>query len=87
MKTPSLEEIQRWIVRHLSESLAVPPETIKRSGVFNELGVDSTIGIEMTGSLSDWLALELDPTVVYDFPTVTLLANQLYRLATANGRA
>ena len=86
MKAPNLEDIRRRIVLHLSESLAVAPETIKGNGVFSELGVDSTIGIEMTGSLSEWLALELDPTIVYDFPTVALLANELHRLAGVVGR-
>ena len=86
MKAPNRGGIRRRIVINLRESLTVAPETIKGNGVFSELGVDSTIGIEMTGSLSEWLALELDPTIVYDFPTVALLANELHRLAGVVGR-
>jgi acyl carrier protein len=78
---PSQADIEHWIVRHLSECLALAPHSIKRNDTFSELGVDSVTGMGMVGALGEWLALELDPTVTYDFPTVKLLSTQLHRLA------
>jgi acyl carrier protein len=81
MSAPSQTEIERWIVRHLSASLAPGAHAIKRTDTFNELGVDSVTGIEMVGALGEWLGLELDPTLIYDFATAKALSTHLHELA------
>jgi acyl carrier protein len=35
------------------------------------------VAIGLTGDLEDWLGTRLDPTLLYDYPTVAALAKHL----------
>lgn len=73
----SATEIQGWIVSYLAEMLEVDPEEIEVAIPFDRYGLDSSIAVGMTGDLEDWLKKELDPTLLYDYPTIKVLAQHL----------
>ncbi|MDJ0572808.1 MAG: acyl carrier protein [Pleurocapsa sp. MO_192.B19] len=76
-KLLSAAEIQGWIVSYLAELLEVDPDEIELAIPFDRYGLDSSIAIGMTGDLEDWLGKELDPTLLYDYPTIETLAQHL----------
>jgi acyl carrier protein len=39
--------------------------------------MDSMQAMHLSGDLADWLGQQLSPTVVWDYPTIELLASHL----------
>ena len=74
---PNTAEIQAWLIDYLSELLEVKPDAIDVKVTFDRYGLDSSAAVGMTGALEDWLGYELDPTLIYDYPTIEALASNL----------
>lgn len=75
MPTPA--DIQAWIVSYLAELLEIDPDEVNVTIPFDRYGLDSSAAVGMTGDLEDWLGREIDPTVLYDYPTVDALVKHL----------
>jgi len=75
------DEIARWMADRLGAELGVPGETIDVTLPFAALGVTSIIGVSLAGDLADELAIEVPPTLFWDYPTVEKLAEHLADLA------
>jgi acyl carrier protein len=73
----SAAEIQAWIASYLADILEVEPEEVEVSLPFDRYGLDSAVAIGLTGDLEDWLGTRLDPTLLYDYPTVAALSKHL----------
>jgi acyl carrier protein len=76
-KEISATEIQDWIVTYLGELLEVDPDDIDITIPFDRYGLDSSAAVGLTGDLEDWLGKEIDPTLLYDYPTVEALVQHL----------
>jgi acyl carrier protein len=74
---PTTTDIQAWLITYLSELLEVEPDAIDVKVTFDRYGLDSSAAIAMTGDLADWLGSELDPTLIYDYPTIEALVTNL----------
>ena len=44
---------------------------------FDRYGLDSSAAVGMTGDLEDWLGKEVEPILLYDYPTIETLARHL----------
>ena len=73
----SAEEIQQWLVNYLAEAMEKSPEEIDVTVPFDDFALDSSTAIGMTGDLEDWLGKPVDPTEVYDYPTIEKLSQCL----------
>ncbi|MEM7760413.1 MAG: acyl carrier protein [Cyanobacteria bacterium P01_A01_bin.40] len=73
----SVAEIQDWIISYLADLLEIEPEEIDVTVPFDRYGLDSTAAVALTGDLEDWLETEIDPTLLYDYPTVEALVQHL----------
>jgi acyl carrier protein len=74
----SFETIRAWLVRKIAEELAVSEDAVKSDEPFSELGLGSRQAILITGDLEEFLGRsELDPTLLWDFPTIDKLARHL----------
>lgn len=69
--------IEAWLVRAIARSLHVDERDIDRTRPFAELGVDSVAAVELSGDLESFLGKRVEPTVVWDYPTIALLAAHL----------
>lgn len=76
-QTPTQSEIQAWIVDYVAELLEVEPDKIDVKVPFDRYGLDSSAVVVMSGDLEEWLETDLDPTLVYDYPTIKSLAKYL----------
>ncbi len=74
---PKTTEIQAWLVSYLAELLEIEPDEIDVTVPFDRYGLDSTAAVGLTSDLEDWLGSELDPTLIYDYPTIEALAKQV----------
>ncbi len=74
---PTAAEIQAWIVSYLAELLEIDPDEVNPTIPFDRYGLDSSAAVGMTGDLEDWLGSKLDPTLLYDYPTIEGLAQHL----------
>lgn len=70
-------DIQTWISTYVADLLSIHPDQIDVTIPFDRYGLDSSAAVGMTGDLEDWIGMELDPTLLYDYPTITALAQHL----------
>lgn len=70
-------EIQNWLVSYLAELLFIKTDEIDITIPFDRYGLDSASVIGLTGDLERWLTIELEPTLIYDYPCVEALARHL----------
>jgi acyl carrier protein len=73
----SYTDIENWLVSYLSQLLEIKPKQIDTQASFNEYGLDSSAAIVLTGDLQEWLGQNLDPTLLFDYPTIEALANYI----------
>jgi len=73
----SREEIQQWLTEYLAFLLDEKPEAVNIQASFDNYGMDSAAAVSLVADLEDWTGIELDPTIVYDYPTVPKLTDYL----------
>ncbi len=74
---PTATKIQAWLVSHLAEQLEINSNEIDVTIPFERYGLDSSAAVSLTGDLEEWLGCDLDPTLLYDYPTIEGLARHL----------
>ncbi|GJD22784.1 phosphopantetheine-binding [Rivularia sp. IAM M-261] len=70
-------EMQGWLISYLVELLEIEPSEVDVTISFNRYGLDSSTAIGLIGDLEQWLGYELDPTLMYDYPTIEALSEYL----------
>lgn len=70
-------ELEAWLVSQIAAETGLPADEIGLDQPFARLGLDSTSAVALTGELEELLGRPLDPTVVFEFPTIARLARHL----------
>lgn len=70
-------ELEAWLIERISAETGLPAQEIEVDMPFARLGLDSTAAVALTGELEEVLGQTLDPTVVFEFPTIARLARHL----------
>ena len=76
-ESPTALEIQAWLISYLVELLEIDSKEIDVTIHFKRYGLDSATAIGLTGDLEDWLGYDLATTILYDYPTIEILASHL----------
>ncbi len=76
-KALSVTEIQNWLVSYMAELMDVDHDEIDIKVPFDEYGLDSSMSVTMVADLEVWLGRTLDPTLIYDYPTLEKLARHV----------
>ena len=79
VKEITATEIQEWIVAYLADLLTIEPEEVDVTISLERYGLDSSAAVVLTGDLQDWLGTEINPTLLYDYPTVEAVVQHLSR--------
>ncbi|MGW0748088.1 acyl carrier protein [Streptomyces sp. NPDC002587] len=66
-----------WLSARLSLYLRRAPETIDPTVPLAEYGMDSVAALSLCGDLEDEFGLEVEPTLLWDHPTVESLVRHL----------
>ncbi|TYQ27555.1 AMP-binding protein [Pseudanabaena sp. UWO311] len=74
------ESIAEWIVNRLSQLANLDPDEIDIDEAISRFGLDSSVLLNLTADLSDWLEQKLMPTLFWEYPTITELAAYLIEL-------
>lgn len=74
---PTAADIQAWMVSYLGELLEVDSDQVDVRIPFDRYGLDSSAAVGLTGDLQDWLGYEVDPTLLYDYPTIESISQHL----------
>jgi acyl carrier protein len=77
MTKKTAADVERWLARLVGELVGVPAETIDVGARFDRYGLDSAAAISVTVELEKYLGRELEPTLVYEYPTIAKLARHL----------
>ena len=73
----NIQEIQNWIILWLSKELNIETQEIDIQEQLVNLGLSSRQAVILTGELEDWLGLEIDPILVWEYPTIKQIAEYL----------
>ena len=76
-KSEQAQIIEKWLVEQLAESLSVPADQIDIRQPFISFGLDSAQAVGLAGDLEEWLDRPLAPTLIWDYPTIEILAKHL----------
>ena len=71
------EDLEYWMIRRLSQYLKVAPAEIDPEALFTALGIDSSIAVSMTGDLAQSLGVDLEPHLLWEYPSIESLAQYL----------
>ncbi|MBD2565337.1 MULTISPECIES: AMP-binding protein [Nostoc] len=73
----STESIQTWIENWLAQKLKIDVMSIVPTASFSDYGMDSVMAVDAAQDLSEWLQLSLEPTILWNYPTIASLAQYL----------
>ena len=80
---PSETEIRDWCLAYLSrtvDNLSIP---IGPDIPFPQMGLDSATSAYFIVELEEWVGVELEPELVFDYPTVDELARHIVACGSA----
>lgn len=75
------EQIARWLAEQIAFRLGVAPDSVDREKPFEEYGLSSLEAVGLSGELEARFACRLEPTALWDHPTIAALAAHAASLA------
>ena len=69
--------ILRWLATRLAVYLEVPATTIDLMVPLAEMGVDSVHAISLVGDVEAHFDIDVDPTMIFDYPTLSHIAEYI----------
>ncbi|RXJ71750.1 hypothetical protein CS022_20105 [Veronia nyctiphanis] len=70
-------KISHFVTEKLAEYIGISTVDISDDIAFDRYGLESTQAVMLTNDLSDWLGVDLDATVLYEYSTIKRLAEYL----------
>jgi acyl carrier protein len=86
-KVLTVGQVQDWLVEKVAARLSVSAEQIDVDQYFDELDLDSTEALVLSGELENWLGFELETTALWYHPTIAELAGYIVSRQTDHGAA
>ena len=74
---PSRNDIQQWLIAQIARELGIAPASVNPDDAFDALGLDSAQAVGISGDLEVWLSRTLSPTLLWEYPSIALLASYL----------
>ena len=75
--TPTETEIRDWCLAYIRRTVDDPSIPVGPDIGFAEMGLDSATSAYFIVELEEWVGLELEPELVFDYPTVADLAHHI----------
>ncbi|WP_330255784.1 acyl carrier protein [Nocardia sp. NBC_00565] len=69
--------IQGWLVQRVADYTDRAPHQVDPTVPLAELGMDSVSAVNLCGEIEDRWSLDIDPTLVFDYPTIADIAAYL----------
>ncbi|WP_328399434.1 acyl carrier protein [Nocardia sp. NBC_00403] len=69
--------IQGWLVERIADYTERAPHQVDPAVPLAELGMDSVSTVTLCGEIEDRWSLDVDPTLVFDYPTIADIAGYI----------
>ncbi|MGK8490392.1 acyl carrier protein [Nocardia asiatica] len=66
--------IQDWLIERVADHTERAPSHVDPVVPLAELGLDSVSAVNLCGEIEDRWSLEVDPVLVFDYPTIADIA-------------
>ena len=76
-KPGSADDIKWWLANKVAAVLKIDASAIEFNTSFAKLGLDSLAAITISGDLEQWLEMEIDATILYQYSTIEELSEYL----------
>ena len=73
----SEQTLKAWLTDRVATYVRLTPEEIKPNVPLPEYGLDSVYALTLVGDIEDYLNLSIEPTLMWDHPTIEALAKGL----------
>jgi acyl carrier protein len=77
LDTLTADSLRTWLVDCIATHLERPADTIDTAAKLSDYGLDSLYVLAVAAELEDHLDISLDPTVMWDNPTIDALSEAL----------
>ncbi|OBK23658.1 acyl carrier protein [Mycobacterium asiaticum] len=67
----------RWLTGRLAAALDVPASALNPMVPLADMGVDSVQAVSLVGEIEMHFDLDVDPTLIFDYPTLAHIAEYL----------
>ena len=71
------DRLREWLVQQLSAQLDLPASQVDPDKDFESYGLDSRVGIQISGKLEKLLERRLSPAVLYEHSSINALVDHL----------
>ncbi|MEV5779028.1 acyl carrier protein [Streptomyces antimycoticus] len=75
----TVESLREWLTNCIASHLERPADTIDTSVRLSDYGLDSLYVLSVAGELEDHYDVSLDPTLLWDNPTIDALSEALVK--------
>jgi acyl carrier protein len=79
--------ILRWLTAQLASYLEVPATAIDPMVPLAEIGVDSVHAVSLVGDVEAHFDIDVDPTLIFDYPTLAHIAEFIDQAVAEQGEA
>lgn len=76
--------LQQGLISKISALTDILESNIKITTPLAEYGLDSLQAVSLSGDIEDWLGISLEPTIVWDYPTIEEMSKHLLDQIGAN---
>jgi acyl carrier protein len=77
MTVPTEDALRHWLIERLAAIQEVDPASVDPAEPFSAYGLGSRDAVGLAGELEEWLGRELSPALLYDYPSIDVLARHL----------
>jgi len=67
-------QIEVWIANYIAQLCKIKREKISHSTPLSNYGLDSATAVQLSGDLMDWLNCDIDPSLLFEYPTIEMAA-------------
>lgn len=80
---PDVDVVRAWLVELVAGYLECPPSDIVPGESLSEYGLDSVYSLTVCTDIEEKLGLSLEPTIIWDYPSIDALTGVLVKLLAA----
>jgi len=77
MESINASDLTRWLQQQVASLLQTEPQNIDLERPLAEQGLDSVDAVGLTGELEAYLGIDLDPTLAFEYPSLSRLVAYL----------
>jgi acyl carrier protein len=76
-EAPREEAIRAFLLERVADELGLSADDIDPDAPLAQYGLDSAAAVGLSGELAEWLGRRLEPTLLFDHPSIDALARHL----------